>query len=96
MTTGVNHDRKVISFRTVNISLRPKKHSLITVVNVSEMPVRSAKKEEDEDDGLPETLNPDEIRDVRYKGGHIPSRVFKSLQRAVGDDTPENPNGKLL
>lgn len=49
-------------------------------------------REEEEDDGLPDTLNPDEVVDKRYKGGHIPSKVFRTLQRAVGDDTPEVPS----
>ncbi|ESO87190.1 hypothetical protein LOTGIDRAFT_229329 [Lottia gigantea] len=50
---------------------------------------RRANKGDDEDDGLPDTLSNEEIVDVRYKGGHIPSKVFRSLQKAVGDDTPE-------
>lgn len=45
----------------------------------------------EEDDGLPDTLHPDDVVDRRYKGGHIPSKVFRTLQRAVGDDTPEVP-----
>ena len=56
----------------------------------------AAVQHEDSDDGLPDTLNPDEVTDKRYKGGHIPSKVFKTLQKAVGDETPETPpNGEL-
>ena len=52
---------------------------------------------EDSDDGLPETLSAEDVTDKRYKGGHIPSKVFKTLQKAVGDDTPETPpNGEPL
>ncbi|XP_035824146.1 trithorax group protein osa [Aplysia californica] len=51
-------------------------------------PAGGSKKEE-EDDDLPETLNSEEMVDKRYKGGNIPSKVFKVLQKAVGDDTPE-------
>jgi hypothetical protein len=46
---------------------------------------------DDFDDGLPDTLNPEEMTDKRYMGGHIPSKVFKHLQKVVGDDTPEAP-----
>lgn len=50
---------------------------------------------EEEDDGMPETLSGEEMVDKRYKGGNIPSRVFKTLQKAVGDDTPEEPGSEL-
>ncbi|XP_059153464.1 nucleolar and coiled-body phosphoprotein 1-like isoform X3 [Physella acuta] len=47
--------------------------------------------DEDEEDGLPESLNSEDMVDKRYKGGNIPSKVFKHLQKTVGDDTPEVP-----
>ena len=57
------------------------------------MPVVAAPgQQEESDDGLPETLSPEEVTDRRYMGGHIPSKVFRTLQKAVGDETPENPH----
>ncbi|XP_050390256.1 uncharacterized protein LOC126809629 isoform X3 [Patella vulgata] len=56
-----------------------------------ETPAQRRANVDEEDDGLPDTLSNEEMVDVRYKGGHIPSRVFRSLQKAVGDDTPEIP-----
>ncbi|RUS76568.1 hypothetical protein EGW08_015676, partial [Elysia chlorotica] len=49
------------------------------------------KKDDDSDDDLPETLDGEDVADKRYKGGNIPSRLFKHLQKTVGDDTPETP-----
>ncbi|KAK6170650.1 hypothetical protein SNE40_018994 [Patella caerulea] len=56
-----------------------------------ETPAQRRANVDEEDDGLPDTLSNEEMVDVRYKGGHIPSRVFRSLQKAVGDETPETP-----
>ncbi|CAL1534198.1 unnamed protein product [Lymnaea stagnalis] len=47
------------------------------------------RREEEEEDGLPETLNNEDMVDKRYKGGNIPSKVFKHLQKTVGEDTSE-------
>ncbi|CAG5119089.1 unnamed protein product, partial [Candidula unifasciata] len=46
-------------------------------------------KDEEDDDELPDTLSSEDMVDKRYKGGNIPSKVFKHLQKCVGDDTPE-------
>lgn len=35
---------------------------------------------------MPETLNSEDMVDKRYKGGYIPSKVFKTLQMSVGSD----------
>ena len=52
---------------------------------------QAKKKDDDTDDDLPETLDGEDMVDKRYTGGNIPSRVFKHLQKTVGDDTPETP-----
>jgi hypothetical protein len=49
-------------------------------------------RDEEEDDDLPDTLNSDDMVDRRYKGGSIPSKVFKVLQQSVGEDTTEAPS----
>ncbi|BFZ17550.1 hypothetical protein BsWGS_20589 [Bradybaena similaris] len=49
-------------------------------------------KDEEEDDDLPDTLITEDMVDKRYKGGNIPSKVFKVLQKSVGEDTPEAPS----
>uniref|UniRef100_A0A2C9KP39 Uncharacterized protein n=1 Tax=Biomphalaria glabrata TaxID=6526 RepID=A0A2C9KP39_BIOGL len=51
--------------------------------------IKTSKREEEEEDGLPETLNSEEMVDRRYKGGNIPSKVFKHLQKTVGDEGVE-------
>ncbi|KAH9495423.1 hypothetical protein Btru_015084 [Bulinus truncatus] len=57
--------------------------------NTNSVKNSQAKREEEEEDGLPETLNNEDMVDKRYKGGNIPSKVFKQLQKKVGDDAPE-------
>ncbi|GFR80665.1 hypothetical protein ElyMa_005904200 [Elysia marginata] len=61
-------------------------------LNPAEGGSQAKKKDDDSDDGLPETLDGDDMVDKRYTGGNIPSRVFKHLQKVVGDDTPETPD----
>lgn len=61
------------------------------VANEQNASADGRRKEEESDDDLPETLDGEDLADKRYKGGNIPSRVFKHLQKTVGDDTPETP-----
>lgn len=39
-----------------------------------------------------ETQGGDENSDVRYRGGHIPSKIFQTLQQAVGNTSPQPPS----
>ncbi|XP_053393080.1 trithorax group protein osa-like isoform X3 [Mercenaria mercenaria] len=41
---------------------------------------------DDEDDGMPDSLNEEDMIDKRYKGGSIPSKSFKALQMYMDDD----------
>ncbi|GFN81968.1 PDZ and LIM domain protein 5 [Plakobranchus ocellatus] len=54
---------------------------------------KTKRRDEDTDDDLPETLDSEDMVDKRYTGGNIPSKVFKHLQKTVGEDTSETPNG---
>ncbi|XP_060568872.1 trithorax group protein osa-like isoform X4 [Ruditapes philippinarum] len=41
---------------------------------------------DDEDDGMPDRLNEEDMVDKRYTGAHIPSKSFKALQMYMDDD----------
>ncbi|BFZ03330.1 hypothetical protein BsWGS_06369 [Bradybaena similaris] len=48
-----------------------------------------AKREESTNEDFSDMVNNEEMADMRYTGGNIPSKVFKVLQKSLGDDPQE-------
>ena len=51
--------------------------------------VRRAVDNDSENDGLPDHLDDADLIETRYKGGDIPSKAFKFLQKYVSDDAKD-------
>lgn len=85
-----NYDEASIRYKGKHIP-SPSFRVLQTWAEKDPLETKGQGHEEEEDDGMPDTLSAEEMTDRRYKGGHIPSKVFRTLQKAVGDDTPETP-----
>ncbi|KAK7502031.1 hypothetical protein BaRGS_00006783 [Batillaria attramentaria] len=85
-----NYDEASIRYKGKHIP-SPSFRVLQTWAEMDPLDSKGQGQDDEEDDGMPDTLSAEEVTDRRYKGGHIPSKVFRTLQKAVGDDTPETP-----
>lgn len=61
---------------------------VVVVTNSSILSSAPAEPEPKEETNESQKDDDASIVDKRYTGSHIPSRVFRVLQKAVGEDTP--------